>query len=237
MINRAPGLKIVLNALFAAIPDVLNVAAVCFMFFIIFAILGVNYFKGVLMSCQGEEFDALPEEITQFIEGPMAWNAMSGDQQSWFSPLSNVSSAFSVNSTGGFTTASACGAINSGWPGSGGCCTEWPSSAGGVPTSLQVRTYSRACGFYHAVCCKQNTKEASHDHGVHSFSTTSERQPRTASAKPRPQGFPKGTFTHSPKPARTNSLKPKRGMLCNLSQQYASLLNCARGILYTPATT
>ena len=141
MINRAPGLKIVLNALFAAIPDVLNVAAVCFMFFIIFAILGVNYFKGVLMSCQGEEFDALPAEVTQFIQEPMAWDAMSGDQQSWFSPLSNVSSAFSVNSTGGFTTASACGSISSGWPESGGCCEEWPSSADGVPTSLQVRTY------------------------------------------------------------------------------------------------
>lgn len=149
MINRAPGLKIVLNALFAAIPDVLNVAAVCFMFFIIFAILGVNYFKGVLMSCQGEGFDALPEEITRFVEEPMAWDAMSGDQQSWFSPLSNVSAAFSVDSTGGFTTASACGGMNSGWPESGGCCAEWPSSADGVPTSLQVRKYCRACGFYH----------------------------------------------------------------------------------------
>lgn len=139
MINRAPGLKVVLNALFAAIPDVLNVAAVCFMFFIIFAILGVNYFKGVLMSCQGTGFEALAEEITLFIEEPMAWDAMSGDQQSWFSPLSNVSAAFSVNSTGGFTTASACGSINSGWPDSGGCCTEWPSSTTGVPTSFQVR--------------------------------------------------------------------------------------------------
>ncbi|CAN0277135.1 unnamed protein product [Pylaiella littoralis] len=138
MINRAPGLKVVLNALFAAIPDVLNVAAVCFMFFIIFAILGVNYFKGVLMSCQGEGFDALGNSVTSFIEEPMAWDAMTDEQQSWFSPLSNVSEAFSVNSTGGFTTATACGSINAGWPDSGGCCTEWPSSAADVPTSLQV---------------------------------------------------------------------------------------------------
>ncbi|CAM9574083.1 unnamed protein product, partial [Ectocarpus sp. 8 AP-2014] len=138
MINRAPGLKIVLNALFAAIPDVLNVAAVCFMFFIIFAILGVNYFKGILMSCQGEEFDALPESIALFIEEPTSWDAMSADQQSWFGPLSNVSAAFSMNGTGGFTTASACGSIHAGWPDSGGCCTEWPSSASSVPTSYQV---------------------------------------------------------------------------------------------------
>ncbi|CBJ26318.1 Voltage Gated Calcium/Sodium Channel subunit alpha [Ectocarpus siliculosus] len=138
MINRAPGLKIVLNALFAAIPDVLNVAAVCFMFFIIFAILGVNYFKGILMSCQGEEFDALPESIALFIQEPTSWDAMSADQQSWFGPLSNVSAAFSMNGTGGFTTASACGSINAGWPDSGGCCTEWPSSASSVPTSYQL---------------------------------------------------------------------------------------------------
>lgn len=140
MINRAPGLKIVLNALFAAIPDVLNVAAVCFMFFIIFAILGVNYFKGILMSCQGEGFDALPESVALFIEEPTSWDAMSADQQSWFSPLSNVSAAFSVNSTGGFTTASVCGSINAGWPDTGGCCSEWPSSASSVPTSYQVRS-------------------------------------------------------------------------------------------------
>lgn len=140
MINRAPGLKIVLNALFAAIPDVLNVAAVCFMFFLIFAILGVNYFKGILMSCQGEEFDALSEDLPLFIEDPTAWDAMSDDQQSWFGPLSNVSSAFSMNMTGGFTTASACGSINPGWPDSGGCCVEWPASAEVAPTSFQVRT-------------------------------------------------------------------------------------------------
>ena len=145
MINRAPGLKIVLNALFAAIPDVLNVAAVCFMFFLIFAILGVNYFKGILMSCQGEEFDALSEEVALFIEKPMAWDAMSDQQRSWFSPLSNVSAVFSVDSsTGDFTTVDACGGINSGWPDSGGCCTEWPSSAAGVPTSFQVRIHAYA---------------------------------------------------------------------------------------------
>lgn len=149
MINRAPGLKVVLNALFAAIPDVLNVAAVCFMFFIIFAILGVNYFKGVLMSCQGEGFEALAEGVTLFIEEPMAWDAMTDEQQSWFSPLSNVTEAFSVNITGGFTTAAACGSINSGWPDSGGCCAEWPSSAAEAPSSFQVRPCNFRCGPSH----------------------------------------------------------------------------------------
>lgn len=139
MINRAPGLKIVLNALFAAIPDVLNVAAVCFMFFIIFAILGVNYFKGILMSCQGEGFDALPEAVALFVEEPVAWESMSADQQAWFGPLSNVSDAFAVASgTGAFTSEADCATINVDWPDSAGCCYSWPSLATETPTSLQV---------------------------------------------------------------------------------------------------
>lgn len=137
MINRAPGLKIVLNALFAAIPDVLNVAAVCFMFFIIFAILGVNYFKGVLMSCQGEGFLVLPDDVVSFLEQPSAWEDMSDEQRAWFSPLSNVSAAFSVDNTGGYTTASDCASIND-WPDSAGCCSAWPSDPTQAPTSLQV---------------------------------------------------------------------------------------------------
>lgn len=140
MINRAPGLKIVLNALFAAVPDVLNVAAVCFMFFIIFAILGVNYFKGILMSCQGEGYNALPVEVTLFVEDPASWSAMSSDEQAWFGPLSNVSAAFAVDTdTGAFTSALECASINSGWPDSGGCCASWPSGSDDVPTSFQAR--------------------------------------------------------------------------------------------------
>lgn len=138
MINRAPGLKIVLNALFAAIPDVLNVAAVCFMFFIIFAILGVNYFKGILMSCQGDGFEALSEAVTLFIEEPAGWDSMSAEERAWFGPLSNVSDYFSVGVNGGFTTAADCASINPGWPDSAACCSSWPSSSVESPTSFQV---------------------------------------------------------------------------------------------------
>ena len=139
MINRAPGMKIVLNALFAAIPDVLNVTAVCFIFFLIFAILGVNYFKGKLMSCQGDGFDALPAAVVWFIEEPVAWAAMSEEQQSWFGPLSNVSAAFAVDAdTGAYTTAADCATINPTWPDYSACCSAWPTSPGDIPTSLEV---------------------------------------------------------------------------------------------------
>ena len=56
MINRAPGLKVVVNALFAAVPDVVNVAAVCLLFFLIFSLVLVNYMKGLLRACQGDVF-------------------------------------------------------------------------------------------------------------------------------------------------------------------------------------
>ncbi|CAM9381269.1 unnamed protein product [Choristocarpus tenellus] len=132
MINRAPGLKIVVNALFAAIPDVLNVAAVCFMFFLIFAILGVNYFKGVLMSCQGEEYDDLHANITSFITNPVSWDNMGASDRAWFGPLSNVTKAFSV---GGYTAADC---AENGWPDSAPCCPFWPSLSSVTPTSFEV---------------------------------------------------------------------------------------------------
>ena len=133
-----PGLKLVLEALIASIPGVLNVAAVCLMFFVIFAILGVNYFKGILMSCQGEGYDALSLNVTSFVEQPLPWSTMSAEQQAWFGPLSNVTGAFSVDSSGDFISAEECTVINGGWPDSSACCSAWPVSATEAPTSFQV---------------------------------------------------------------------------------------------------
>jgi hypothetical protein len=42
---------LVVNALFASIPEIINVMLVCLLFFLIFAIVGVNYFKGRFMAC------------------------------------------------------------------------------------------------------------------------------------------------------------------------------------------
>ena len=51
MISRRPQLKLVVNSLFAAIPNVLNVLIVCILFLLIFAIFCTNYFKGQFMAC------------------------------------------------------------------------------------------------------------------------------------------------------------------------------------------
>ena len=53
MASRAEGMKVVVNALFQAIPGCGNVALVCGLFYLIFGILGVNLFKGMFQYCEG----------------------------------------------------------------------------------------------------------------------------------------------------------------------------------------
>ena len=62
MISRNEGLKIVVNALFAAIPQLGNVTMVSGLAMFIFAILGINFFKGQFFRClyDGEETN-IPE--------------------------------------------------------------------------------------------------------------------------------------------------------------------------------
>lgn len=53
MISRNEGLKIVINALISSIPAITNVLLICVLFLLIFAIMGVDFFKGAFYSCQG----------------------------------------------------------------------------------------------------------------------------------------------------------------------------------------
>jgi len=46
VISRNEGLKLVVNALFSSLPAMGNVMLVCLLFVLIFAILGINFFKG-----------------------------------------------------------------------------------------------------------------------------------------------------------------------------------------------
>lgn len=46
LISRSQGLKLAINSLSRAIPNILNLLIVCFIFFLLFGIFGINYFKG-----------------------------------------------------------------------------------------------------------------------------------------------------------------------------------------------
>ncbi len=59
VINRAPGLKVVVQTLIGSLKPIGTVLLICGLFFIIFGILGVQLFSGKFHRC----------------EGPTAWNA------------------------------------------------------------------------------------------------------------------------------------------------------------------
>jgi voltage-dependent calcium channel T type alpha-1H len=64
VINRAPGLKLAVNSLLGAIPSAINVFVVAGLFFLVFAILGTDMFKGKMHSCN---FDALSLDEISYI--------------------------------------------------------------------------------------------------------------------------------------------------------------------------
>ena len=54
MISRNPGLRIAVQSLINAIPDIGNVLVVSLLFILLFAILGTNFYKGTFFSCYTE---------------------------------------------------------------------------------------------------------------------------------------------------------------------------------------
>ncbi|CAH1954296.1 unnamed protein product [Acanthoscelides obtectus] len=62
VINRAPGLKLVVQTLLSSLRPIGNIVLICCTFFIIFGILGVQLFKGTFFYCSGEN---LTEIVTR----------------------------------------------------------------------------------------------------------------------------------------------------------------------------
>ena len=51
VISKDEGMKLVVMSLMASVPSMSNVLLVCFLFILIFSIMGVNYFKEQLYHC------------------------------------------------------------------------------------------------------------------------------------------------------------------------------------------
>ncbi|XP_033633746.1 sodium channel protein 1 brain-like isoform X2 [Asterias rubens] len=62
-ISRWQGMKIVVNAVAHAIPAIFNVVVVCVVFWLIFSIMGVQFFKGSFSKCVDENDELLPITI------------------------------------------------------------------------------------------------------------------------------------------------------------------------------
>ena len=65
MISRNKGMKLIVNALLSSIPSMSNVAIVCGLFLLIFAIIGVDQFKGKFDRCSIDDPDILHHIITK----------------------------------------------------------------------------------------------------------------------------------------------------------------------------
>ncbi|XP_066905494.1 sodium channel protein 60E [Halyomorpha halys] len=62
-ISRWQGMRIVVNALMYAIPSIFNVLLVCLVFWLIFSIMGVQFFGGKFYKCVDEDGERLPSSI------------------------------------------------------------------------------------------------------------------------------------------------------------------------------
>jgi voltage-dependent calcium channel T type alpha-1G len=59
VINRAPGLKLVVQTLLSSLRPIGNIVLICCTFFIIFGILGVQLFKGSFYYCHGKNLTGI----------------------------------------------------------------------------------------------------------------------------------------------------------------------------------
>lgn len=66
-ISRWQGMRIVVNALMYAIPSIFNVLLVCLVFWLIFSIMGVQFFSGKFYKCVDEDGELLPIEVVNTI--------------------------------------------------------------------------------------------------------------------------------------------------------------------------
>ena len=73
VINRAPGLKLVVQTLLSSLKPISNIVIICCAFFLIFGILGVQLFKGMFFYCDGPGVGAqnitTKMECLQVLEG------------------------------------------------------------------------------------------------------------------------------------------------------------------------
>ena len=67
VIRRYPGLKLVVNSIFKALPQIMNVAMVAALIFLIFAIVGVQFFKGTIAACNDGSIDDQVDCVGSFV--------------------------------------------------------------------------------------------------------------------------------------------------------------------------
>ena len=99
MVSRSPGMKVVVLALFQAIPAVANVLLVCMLFYIIFGILGLQLMRGVFHRCVDKETGVrLPFAITrdECLENSDKYEYVNSDDRNFDNIFSSILCLFEV---------------------------------------------------------------------------------------------------------------------------------------------
>ncbi|XP_045478266.1 voltage-dependent T-type calcium channel subunit alpha-1G isoform X2 [Harmonia axyridis] len=73
VINRAPGLKLVVQTLLSSLRPIGNIVLICCTFFIIFGILGVQLFKGTFYHCTGKNIQGIQNKTDCLSRDSTRW--------------------------------------------------------------------------------------------------------------------------------------------------------------------
>lgn len=73
VINRAPGIKLVVMTLISSLKPIGNIVLICCTFFIIFGILGVQLFKGMMFHCVGSELHNVSSKADCLLDPRNRW--------------------------------------------------------------------------------------------------------------------------------------------------------------------
>ncbi|KAK9301586.1 hypothetical protein QLX08_006035 [Tetragonisca angustula] len=73
VINRAPGLKLVVQTLLSSLRPIGNIVLICCTFFVIFGILGVQLFKGAFYYCEGPDIKSVRNKTDCLADKRNVW--------------------------------------------------------------------------------------------------------------------------------------------------------------------
>ena len=99
MVSRSPGMKVVVLALFQAIPAVANVLLVCMLFYLIFGILGLQLMRGLFHRCVDKETGVrLPFAITrdECRQNPDKYDYVNSDDRNFDNIFNSILCLFEV---------------------------------------------------------------------------------------------------------------------------------------------
>jgi hypothetical protein len=93
LINRFPGLKVMVMALVISAPEIAQIGVVVMLVYFIFGILFVSFLKGQLRGCSGPIYNNIisnNDSYNSLLISPQSYFSLDPEQQTWYGPNSPV---------------------------------------------------------------------------------------------------------------------------------------------------